>query len=86
MSDQITIDSDHLETLLDQAAERGAKKALERVGLHDDMAGKDISDLRTLIDGWRDIKRTVVNAIVKWTTVGILGLIAAGWWMNSPKK
>ena len=70
-----------LDHLLDQAAERGARKALERLGLHDDNAGKDIQDLRTLIDSWRTAKKTALTTIVQWTTVGILGaLVATIYW------
>lgn len=66
-----------LDNLLEKAAERGARRALESVGLHDDAAGKDIQDLRTLIDSWRTAKKTALTTVVHWTTVGILGAIAA---------
>jgi hypothetical protein len=66
-----------IDALLEQAAERGARRALERLGLHDDDAGKDIRDLRTLIDGWRTAKKTVVTTVVQWLTIGLLGAVAA---------
>lgn len=66
-----------LDHLLDQAAERGARRALEQLGLHDDKAGRDIQDLRTLIDSWRTAKKTAMTTIVQWMTVGILGALAA---------
>jgi hypothetical protein len=66
-----------LDQLLEKAAERGARLALESVGLHDDAAGKDIRDLRTLIDSWRTAKRAALTTIIQWMTVGILGAIAA---------
>lgn len=72
--------------LLDQAAEKGARRALESIGLHDDQAGNDIRDLRTLIDGWREAKRTMFQTITKWFTFGVLGLLATAWWMNTPHK
>jgi hypothetical protein len=72
------MDERQLDLLLEQAAERGARRALERLGLHDDDAGKDIRDLRTLIDGWRDAKRTVSKAIIQWATIGVLGLLTIG--------
>jgi len=78
-----TILSDtELDALLEQAAERGARRALERLGLHDDEAGKDIHDLRTLIDSWRDAKRTVAKAFIQWFTIGLLGLLTVGMWMQ----
>lgn len=69
-----------IEAMIDAAAEKGAKRALEKVGLHDDEAGRDIADLRTLIDGWRETKRTVTQAITKWVTMGLLGAMALGAW------
>ena len=78
----IDISPDELARLLDEAAEKGARRALESVGLHDDEAGQDIRDLRTLIDGWRSAKRSALEALVKWITVGFLGLIATGAWLS----
>jgi len=71
------LDLAELAKLLDEAAERGAKRALEKVGLHDDEAGSDIRDLRTLIDGWRTTKKAVGHAIVNWATIGLLGFLSA---------
>ena len=78
----IDISPDELARLLDEAAEKGARRALESVGLHDDEAGQDIRDLRTLIDGWRSAKRSALEALVKWITVGFLGLIATDAWLS----
>ena len=64
-----------LAKFLDEAAERGAKRALESIGLHDETAGKDIHDLRDLIDGWRVTKKAFGQAVVHWATIGILGII-----------
>jgi hypothetical protein len=77
------MDAAELSTLLDQAAERGARRALESVGLHDQSAGNDIRELRGLLDSWRDAKKTAFGAMVKWLTLGFLGILAAGWWLNN---
>ena len=69
-----------VEEMMEVAAEKGARRALERIGLHDDDAGRDINDLRTLIDGWRETKRTVTQAVTKWITMGLLGALALGAW------
>ena len=71
-----------LDLLLEQAAERGARRALERLGLHDDNAGKDIHDLRTLIDGFREAKTTIAKAVLQWFTIGVLGLLTVGMMMQ----
>ena len=77
------MDPIELASLLDQAAEKGARRALESVGLHDDNAGNDIRDLRGLIDGWRSAKKSALDAFAKWVTVGVIGVLAAGFWFNS---
>lgn len=67
-----------LQQMLNEAAELGAKRALEKVGLHDDSAGDDVRELRSLLDGWRETKRTVGNTIAKAITTAILTALAAG--------
>mgnify|MGYP003387497625 CR=1 FL=1 len=76
-------DDEHLNAMLDAAAERGAKRALEAVGLHDEAAGNDIRDLRTLIVSWRDIKRSAMRSFVGWVTASVLGFIATAVWVKS---
>jgi Family of unknown function (DUF6127) len=72
------MDEQQLNLLIERAAERGARRALESVGLHDENAGKDIHDLRTLIDGWRQTRSTITKTITQWVTMGILGALALG--------
>lgn len=78
--------ADELDALMERAAEKGARRALESVGLHDENAGRDIHDLRTLIDGWRTTKRTVLEAVLRWVTIGILGFISIGLWWKLNEK
>ena len=73
---------EELRKALDDAAERGAKLALERIGLADEQAGKDVHDLRDLIDGWRSVKSTVSQTITRTITMIVLGAVAAGLFMN----
>lgn len=72
----------NLDEMLEQAAERGARRALERVGLHDDNAGKDVNDLRTLIDSWRQAKQTVARTITQAATMALLGALALGFYLQ----
>jgi hypothetical protein len=72
------MDEQQLNLLIEKAAERGARRALESVGLHDENAGKDIHDLRSLIDGWRQTRSTITKTVTQWITVGILGALALG--------
>ena len=60
------------------AAEQGAKTALAKVGLQDEEAGKDIHDLRSLIDGYRTVKKTATKTITQALVIFILGLMSAG--------
>ena len=78
--------SQELEELMERAAQRGATEALRRVGLHDEDAGKDISDLRTVLEHWREIKRATLKTVATWITGGILALLALGAWSNMGGK
>jgi len=77
---QVTMTKLELEQLVERSARRGAKEALASIGLHDEDAGKDIHDLRQLIDGWRDVKKSVINTFVKWIVLVILGILSVGAW------
>ena len=67
-----------LEILLDKAAKRGAREALRDIGLSDEEAYDDMKELRSLLDVWRDTRRTVGQTIARVITMSILGLIAVG--------
>ena len=69
---------DVIEEMMARAAQKGAKAALESVGLHDENAGDDMKELRNLLDAWRSTKKTVWSQVVKAATMAILGAIAAG--------
>jgi len=66
------------EQLLELAAERGALKALEDMGLDGDDAAVDIRDLRSLLGSLRLAKRTAVQTTVRLITTGILLALMAG--------
>ena len=67
-----------IEEMMARAAQKGAKAALESIGLHDENAGDDMKELRNLLDAWRSTKKTVWSQIVKATTIAVLSAIAAG--------
>jgi hypothetical protein len=71
-----------IEALIERAAEAGARRALVNVGLHDEDAGKDVQELRGLLETWRDTKRTVTQTIARIITSAILFALAAGTWMH----
>lgn len=71
---------DELDILLEKAAERGADCALKKVGLHDEQAGKDIHEVRSLLESWRETRRTVQQTVAKIITTSILTILAIGSW------
>lgn len=79
-------DSSAIEAMIERAAERGARKALESVGLHDDQAGSDVRDLRGVLESWRTVKRTFLVTLTRAATVGFLALLAVGAWFYIGKK
>ncbi len=74
----VCLPRDEFEILLEQAACRGARKALQEVGLADEEAADDIRDLRDLAGTIKLIQHTFVKTLVHWLTIGIMALIAAG--------
>ncbi len=60
------VSDENIYLLIEQASEEGAARALAQLGLSDDNAGADISELRALLDSWRDTKKTARQAVVRW--------------------
>jgi len=82
---QTTITNEELEAMLDRAARKGAKQALASIGLLDDSAQKDIVEMRSLLEAWRDTRKSVWNTVTKVITVSILTFIVGAVWMNLDK-
>lgn len=80
------IPSEELEAMLDRAARRGAKEALRSIGLLDDDAHKDITEMRGLLEAYRDTKKSVWTTIVRITTIALLSFVAASVWMQIGNK
>ena len=56
------------------------KSVLKEVGLHDEDAGNDVRDLRSLITDWRGMKNIVWQTVARAGTVFVLGLLMLGAW------
>ena len=67
-----------LRALVEEAAEAGATRALNTIGLSDDRAGADIVELRQLIQGWRDAKQSAVSALVTWLVRAAVAALLVG--------
>ncbi|MGE0718408.1 MAG: DUF6127 family protein [Alphaproteobacteria bacterium] len=72
------IDADKLDTLLEDAARRGATEALARVGLNDEGSANDIRDLRELLTSWREAKSAFLKGVAKALGTLVLGLLLIG--------
>lgn len=79
------IDDEMLALMLDRAAEAGAKRALEKIGLHDEGAVDDVRELRGLLENWRETKKTVTATVAKIITTAILAALATGIWVQLGK-
>lgn len=64
--------------LLDHAAQRGAERALASLGLENGHAARDIRDLRSLIEAWREARKTMWQTAVKVLTTGVLAALLVG--------
>tara|TARA_R110000822_G_scaffold152242_1_gene291533 strand:+ start:555 stop:800 length:246 start_codon:yes stop_codon:yes gene_type:complete len=71
-----------IKILVEQAAEAGARKALRNIGLSDEDALTDVSELRGLLESWRSAKKTVGKTIIQSVTTLILGGLIAGSYFN----
>lgn len=67
-----------LRALVEEACEVGAARALRTLGLMDDKAGPDIVELRQLIQGWRDAKKSALSAVVAWFVRTCVALLLIG--------
>jgi hypothetical protein len=79
---ELKLTPDELEAMLDRAARRGSKAALKAVGLCDENAADDIREIRSLLDSWRDTRKSVWNTTVRIATVALLKFIAGAVWMS----
>ena len=58
---QTTLTPEELEAMLDRAAKRGATQALAAIGLHDENAAVDVREMRSLLEAWRDTRKSIWN-------------------------
>jgi len=70
---------DNLCVIVEKAAAVGAARVLEDLGLQDTTSASiDISELRALLDAWRDVKRTARQTAIKWIVRFLITVIALG--------
>lgn len=84
MSD-IQLSPEELEAMMDRAARRGAKEALRSIGLLDEAAHRDITEMRSLLEAWRDTRKSIWTTTIRLITVAVLTFIAGAVWMTMNK-
>jgi membrane-bound ClpP family serine protease len=67
-----------IRALVEEACDLGAARALERLGLSDATAHDDVRELRELLRGWRDAKRSARNALLGWIARIAVALLLLG--------
>lgn len=67
-----------LRALIEEASELGARRTLERIGLDDATARDDLSELRQLLQAWRDAKASARTAAIGWIVRAVLALLLLG--------
>ena len=77
----LTLTREDLNAIAEIAAERGAKKALASIGLHDERAADDVRGLRDLLSVYRSIRTgaaTTLGRAVMWVILVGAGIYVAG--------
>ena len=67
-----------LRAIIEEASELGAERVLLRMGLNDPAALADLSELRQLLQAWRDAKASAWKAAIAWVVRGALALLLLG--------
>ena len=74
----VVMPREEFEKLLEQAAERGARRALADVGLDGEDAAADIRELRGLLEAFNTAKHTAWQTLIRITTTGLILALMAG--------
>lgn len=67
-----------LRAIVEEASELGAQRTLASIGLDDERAPSDLSELRQLLRAWRDAKASAQTAAIGWIVRGLLALLLLG--------
>ncbi len=74
----VVMPHEEFEKLLEQAAERGARRDLDDVGLDGEDAASDIRELRGLLEAFNTAKHTAWQTLIRITTTGLILALMAG--------
>lgn len=74
----VSMPLDEFERLIEDAAERGAKRAVTDVGLDGESAAADIPELRGLLEAFNTAKHTAWQTLIRMVTTGFILALVAG--------
>jgi len=81
----VQLTHEELEAMLDRAAKRGARAALQSLVSRRERP-RDLDELRGLLSAWRETRTTMRQTVVRMATTGALMFIAAAIWMSFKDK
>ena len=81
-----TFSEEKLQDMLHKAAKTGAEEALQRLGLEDKSATKDLDDMRQLVTNWRTLQTEVGRTAIRLITTAIIVFIGAAIWLSVKSK
>ena len=67
-----------LRAIVEEASELGAQRMVAQLGLDDDTASHDLTELRELLRAWRDAKASAWRAAGDWVVRGLLAALLIG--------
>lgn len=67
-----------MRAIVEEASELGAQRMLEHIGLDDATAPDDVSELRELLQAWRDAKKSAQRTVLNWIVRGLLAMLLLG--------
>jgi|GEM_PF-4530954 len=71
-----------LSAMMEAAAKKAVEHAFEQIGLGDDEARRDLSEIRSLIDAYRTVKRSIFATLGQLITMAILGALGSYYWLK----
>lgn len=82
MSELLSISKAELEDIILKSAKRGAKQALDDLGLDDESAQKDVYELRQLLDAYRAVKKGMLVTFGRLIALAIVSFAAGSFFMT----
>ena len=82
MDQTYTFTQAQLHSLMEEASQRGARQALAAIGLGDQHALRDLTELRALIDAYRAIRRSMLVTFGRAMALAVVSALVAWFWFR----